>query len=34
VTYLVGVLFYKDTLGLKQIIGIVLCMGRKVLINR
>ena len=29
----VGALFYKETLGLKQIIGIVLCMGGLVLIN-
>lgn len=30
---IVGALFYKETLGLKQIIGIALCMGGLVLIN-
>ncbi len=30
---IVGMLFYKETLGIKQIIGIALCMGGLVLIN-
>ena len=29
----IGVLFYKESLGIKQIIGIALCIGGMVLIN-
>jgi uncharacterized membrane protein len=29
----IGLLFYKESLSLKQIIGIVLCMGGLVLVN-
>lgn len=33
VLLIVGLLFYKETIGVKQVIGIVLCLGGLVLIN-